>query len=95
MARGYQSSATTSDNRVFTIGGAYSGPRKGKDGEVYDPSTNTWTALPNARMKAMLTTDHEGIWRYQSIGAGYRSAIGLEDAIRKYLMLATKNTAAR
>ncbi|KAI4916782.1 hypothetical protein J4E90_003285 [Alternaria incomplexa] len=63
MARGYQSSTTTSDNRVFTIGGAYSGPRKGKDGEVYDPTTNAWTALPNAKMKAMLTTDHEGIWR--------------------------------
>ncbi|EDU43973.1 galactose oxidase [Pyrenophora tritici-repentis] len=63
MARGYQSSATTSDNRIFTIGGAYSGPRKGKDGEVYDPVTNTWTALPNARVKPMLTTDREGIWR--------------------------------
>jgi galactose oxidase len=37
MARGYQTSVTLSDNRVFTIGGAYSGPRKGKDGEVYDP----------------------------------------------------------
>ena len=63
MARGYQSSTTTSDNRIFTIGGAYSGPRKGKDGEVYDPVTNTWTALPNARVKPMLTTDREGIWR--------------------------------
>ncbi|KNG46078.1 copper radical oxidase [Stemphylium lycopersici] len=63
MARGYQSSCTTSDNRVFTIGGAYSGPRKGKDGEVYDPATNKWTALPKSSMKAMLTTDHEGIWR--------------------------------
>ena len=42
-----------------------------------------------------IVIDHEGIWRYQSIGAGYRSAIGLEDAIRKYLMLAAKNTAER
>ncbi|RMZ68166.1 kelch domain-containing [Pyrenophora seminiperda CCB06] len=63
MARGYQSSTTTSDNRIFTIGGAYSGPRKGKDGEVYDPVTKSWTALPNAKVKPMLTTDHEGIWR--------------------------------
>lgn len=39
--------------------------------------------------------DSEGIWRFQSIGAGYRSAIGLEDAVRKYLMLAGKSTAAR
>jgi peroxiredoxin len=42
-----------------------------------------------------IVIDHEGIWRFQSIGAGYRSAIGLEDAIRKYLMLAAKSTAAR
>lgn len=63
MARGYQSSVTLSDNRVFTIGGAYSGPRQGKDGEVYDPSTNTWTALPGARAAPLLTTDAEGIWR--------------------------------
>jgi peroxiredoxin len=41
-----------------------------------------------------LVIDHEGILRFQSIGAGYRSAIGLEDAIRKQLMLAAKNTAA-
>ena len=42
-----------------------------------------------------IVIDHEGIWRFQSIGAGYRSAIGLEDAIRKYLMLADKKNAAR
>ena len=42
-----------------------------------------------------IVIDREGIWRYQSIGAGYRSAIGLEDAIRKYLALAAKSTAAR
>ncbi|KAL6703430.1 hypothetical protein ACN47E_009689 [Coniothyrium glycines] len=63
MPRGYQSSVTLSNNRVFTIGGAYSGPRQGKDGEIYDPAANTWTALPNARVAPMLTTDNEGIWR--------------------------------
>jgi galactose oxidase len=62
-ARGYQSASTLSDGRVFTIGGAYSGLRKGKDGEVYDPKTNSWKALPGAKMVPMLTTDHEGIWR--------------------------------
>lgn len=45
VARGYQSGATLSDGRVFTIGGAYSGPRKGKDGEVYCPKANAWKAL--------------------------------------------------
>lgn len=63
MARGYQVSVTLSNNKIFTIGGAYSGPRQGKDGELYDPVTNTWTALPNARVVPMLTTDAEGIWR--------------------------------
>lgn len=42
-----------------------------------------------------IVIDHEGIWRFQSIGAGYRSAIGLEDVIRKQLMLAAKSTATR
>jgi galactose oxidase len=59
-ARGYQSSSTLSDGRIFTIGGAYSGVKKGKDGEVYDPKTNSWKALPGAKMAPMLTTDHEG-----------------------------------
>lgn len=63
IARGYQTSATLSDGRVFTIGGAYSGPLEGKNGEVYDPSTNTWTYLPGADVTPMLTVDNEGIWR--------------------------------
>lgn len=68
MPRGYQSSVTLSDNRVFTIGGAYSGPRKGKDGEVYDPKANSWKALPGAKVAPMLTTDAEGIWREDNHG---------------------------
>ncbi|KAI6767680.1 hypothetical protein HG530_005689 [Fusarium avenaceum] len=63
MARGYQTSTILSDGRVFTIGGAYSGPRQGKNGEVYDPKTNKWTMLTGADVKPMLTQDHEGIWR--------------------------------
>ena len=63
MPRGYQASVTLSDNRIFTIGGAYSGPRQGKDGEIYDPVSNTWTSLPGAKVAPMLTTDAEGIWR--------------------------------
>jgi thiol-disulfide isomerase/thioredoxin len=38
--------------------------------------------------------DHEGIVRYLSIGAGYRSSIKLEDELRKQLMLASKSTTA-
>lgn len=63
IPRGYQSSATLSDGRVFTIGGSYSGGRGGKTGEVYDAATNTWTLLPGTDPKPILTVDHEGIWR--------------------------------
>ncbi|KAI9167891.1 Galactose oxidase [Paramyrothecium foliicola] len=63
MPRGYQTSATLSDGKVFTIGGAYSGPRQGKNGEIFDPKSNKWTSLPGADVKPMLTKDHEGIWR--------------------------------
>ncbi|KAH9241965.1 copper radical oxidase [Colletotrichum gloeosporioides 23] len=63
IARGYQTSTTLSNGKIFTIGGAYSGPREGKNGEMYDPETNEWTLLNGADVKPMLTVDHEGIWR--------------------------------
>ncbi|OLN95694.1 Galactose oxidase 1 [Colletotrichum chlorophyti] len=63
VARGYQTSTTLSNGKVFTIGGAYSGKREGKNGEVYDPVANEWTYLPDADVTPILTTDHEGIWR--------------------------------
>ncbi|WYZ45363.1 hypothetical protein EsH8_VIII_000679 [Colletotrichum jinshuiense] len=63
VARGYQTSTTLSNGKVFTIGGAYSGKREGKNGEVYDPVANEWTYLPDADVTPILTVDHEGIWR--------------------------------
>lgn len=63
IARGYQSSCTLSDGRIFTIGGSYSGGRGGKNGEVYDADTNEWTYLPDAAVEDMLTNDEGGIWR--------------------------------
>ena len=63
VARGYQTSTILSDGRVFTIGGAYSGRREAKNGEVYDPKTQKWTYLPDADAHPILTKDHEGIWR--------------------------------
>ncbi|KAH7124213.1 hypothetical protein EDB81DRAFT_912197 [Dactylonectria macrodidyma] len=63
MPRGYQTSTILSNGKVFTIGGAYSGRREGKNGEVFDPKSNKWTMLPDADVKPMLTTDREGIWR--------------------------------
>ncbi|QPC62695.1 hypothetical protein HYE67_004926 [Fusarium culmorum] len=63
VARGYQSSATTSDGRVFTIGGSWSGGVFEKNGEVYSPSSKTWTSLPNAKVNPMLTADKQGLYR--------------------------------
>ncbi len=58
-----QSSAITSDARVFTIGGSWSGPRGGKNGEVWSPSTGKWTPLPGAAVAPMLTADVQGVYR--------------------------------
>lgn len=75
IPRGYQSSTTLSDGKVFTIGGCYSGGITGQDagvpyknGEVYDPVANTWTILPGAQVQPMLTTDAEGPWRTDNHG---------------------------
>lgn len=69
IARGYQTSATLSNGKIFTIGGSYSGGIGGKTGEVFDPSTNAWTVLPGADVKPMLTTfDAEGDWRTDNHG---------------------------
>lgn len=68
VARGYQTSTTLSNGKVFTIGGAYSGDRVSKDGEVYDPKSNTWTSLPGAKVAPMLTADAGGVWRTDNHG---------------------------
>ncbi|KAI0465821.1 hypothetical protein F4859DRAFT_507819 [Xylaria cf. heliscus] len=63
IARGYQSSATLGDGRVFTIGGSWSGGRGGKNGEVYSPAADRWTSLPGAAVAPMLTADAQGVYR--------------------------------
>ncbi|KAI1357064.1 hypothetical protein F5Y01DRAFT_321375 [Xylaria sp. FL0043] len=63
IARGYQSSVTVADGRVFTIGGSWSGGRGGKNGEIYSPATNKWTSLPGAVVAPMLTADAQGVYR--------------------------------
>ncbi|PVH90017.1 carbohydrate-binding module family 32 [Cadophora sp. DSE1049] len=69
LRRGYQSSTTLSDGRVFVIGGSWSGGSNiPKDGEVYDPDTKSWTMLPDAKVKPMLTDDFERAWRADNHG---------------------------
>jgi len=69
LERGYQSTTTLSDGRVFAIGGSFAGGSNiPKDGEVYDPYKKTWTMLPDAKVKPMLTDDIEGAWRSDNHG---------------------------
>jgi galactose oxidase len=60
--RGYQSQATTSDGRIFTIGGSWSGGLGGKDGEIFDPERNAWSKLPGCKVEPMLTKDSLGVF---------------------------------
>lgn len=63
IPRGYHSSVTIGDGRIFTIGGSFSGALGGKNGEIYDSTADSWTNLPGAAVEPMLTKDHEGIYR--------------------------------
>ncbi|CAG7561253.1 unnamed protein product [Fusarium equiseti] len=63
VARGYQSSATTSTSKVFTIGGSWSGGQSFKNGEVYDPKKKTWTLLNKADVQKKLTDDVQVLFR--------------------------------
>ena len=63
ISRGYQSSATCSDGRVFTIGGSWSRGEGGKNGEIYSPAANTWTLLSGCPVAPLLTNDAQGIYR--------------------------------
>ncbi|CZT47237.1 related to galactose oxidase precursor [Rhynchosporium secalis] len=63
IPRGYQTSVTTSEGKIFELGGSYTGKRGGKTSEIYDPATNAWNLLPGAKTDKMLTVDGEGVWR--------------------------------
>ncbi|KAF7933529.1 uncharacterized protein EAE98_003238 [Botrytis deweyae] len=63
VPRGYQSTTTTSTGKVFNIGGSWSGGYGGKNGEIYDPKTNTWSLLSGCPVKPMLTADAQGAFR--------------------------------
>ena len=60
IARGYQSQLVVSTGKTFTIGASWSGGQGGKNGEIYDPATNTWTLLPGTPVAPLLTADAQG-----------------------------------
>jgi galactose oxidase len=68
ISRGYQSTATCSDGRIFNIGGSWSGGYGGKNGEIYNPTTNTWSLLSGALVSPMLTVDTGGAFRTDNHG---------------------------
>ncbi|MCJ1261176.1 hypothetical protein MMC22_001040 [Lobaria immixta] len=63
IGRGYQSQTTISDGRTFVIGGSWSGGQGGKNGEIYSPTSNTWTALSGCPVAPLLTKDAGGVFR--------------------------------
>ncbi len=74
--RGYQASVTLSDNRVFAIGGSWSGGIGGRDGtprkngEVWSATTG-WKALPAASVIPMLTADADPNGDYRKDNHGW------------------------
>jgi galactose oxidase len=62
IPRGYQSSLTLSDGRVFVLGGSWNGGTYSRNGEVWEPVTG-WRLLPGAPVAPILTHDAQGVFR--------------------------------
>jgi galactose oxidase len=64
VERGYHSQLTLSDGRIFVLGGSWSGTLGNKYGELYDPTTSSWTPKPGTvPVGTILTNDVEGSYR--------------------------------
>ena len=61
IARGYQAQVTVSTGLSFVIGASWSGGQGGKNAEVYNSGSNTWSLLSGAPVAPMLTADSQGI----------------------------------
>ena len=68
IPRGYNSQVTLSNGLIFTVGGSWSGALGGKDAEIYNPASNTWTKYPGCQVAPMLTNDNQGIYRQDNHG---------------------------
>ncbi|KAH8200828.1 hypothetical protein TruAng_004987 [Truncatella angustata] len=63
LGRGYQSQTTIGDGRIFTIGGSWSGGYGGKNGEIYNSTSNAWNSLSGCSVTPILTADAQGAFR--------------------------------
>ena len=70
IARGYHSMAVLGSGEIFTAGGSWHGEQGpaglvvgGRDGEVWNPSTNTWRLLPGVPADPLLSQDVGGVYR--------------------------------
>jgi galactose oxidase len=67
IPRGYQSTVTLSDGRIFNLGGSWSGGQGGKNGEVYTDGAG-WAVRSGALVAPMLTADRQGVYRADNHG---------------------------
>ncbi|KAJ3953823.1 hypothetical protein N0V92_009691 [Colletotrichum tropicale] len=71
ISRGYQSSCTTSEGKIFVIGGSFSGAGT-RNGEIYDTATNKWTKLAGCPVKplvmqlGMFPDSHAWLWSWKN-----------------------------
>ncbi len=75
IPRGYQTSVTLSDGRVFALGGSWSGARTDKDGEVMSAAGTSWARLSGVTADSILTPDWQG-WPRQDNHAWLFSTSG-------------------
>ena len=68
IGRGYQAQVTLSTGNLFTIGASWAGGQGGKNGELFNSASNSWSLLSGATVAQMLTADAQGIYRADNHG---------------------------
>lgn len=63
IPRGYHSMTVLGDGSIFTIGGSWHGGIGGKHGELWNPTTDSWSLLPGVLVGPLLTNDMGGVYR--------------------------------